>query len=302
MTLRGIGVRSTIGGMPLTPPTLTRLNPGAPLLWRDEKTLQLGDDGGLRIETDDAWVELLLSRLRFGFRRGSFDVIAHTAGAPREAARGLLARLEPLLLDDPAPARPAWVESIGLADGRSEYRMREALADEGVALVEHGRSPAVGVVLVQGAAAALQFARYLREDIPHLPVSFEPGRVTVGPLVVPGSSACLACRDAHATDRDPAWPLLHTQMIGRDPGPIRAAQVAEAGRLAALLLTEDPSTDSSLVRISADGSREWRSVSFHEECRCRGLWSPSQRGTVRGSAHRDRPTSPTTAPVSARRA
>lgn len=265
--------------MPLTPPILTRLDPSAPLLWRDEHTLQLGDGDGLRIEADAAWVELLLSRLRTGFRRGSFDVIAHAAGAPREAARALLARLEPVLHDEPTAPRPAWVESIGIDDGRSEYRIREALTDEGVSLVDHGHRPGVGVVLVRGAAAALQFARHLREDTPHLPVSFEPSRVTIGPLVVPGESACLACRDAHATELDPAWPLLHTQMIDRDPGPIRAAQVAEAGRLAALLLAGDRRADGRVVRVSADGSRVWRSVTFHEECRCRGLWSPSQRGT-----------------------
>ena len=288
--------------MPLTPPILTRLNPRAPLLWRDEHTLQLGDDDGPRVETDAAWVEPLLSRLRSGFRRGSFDVIAHAAGAPREAARTLLARLDPLLLDDPPPSRPAWVEAIGFTDGRSEYRMREALADEGVPLVEHGRDPAVAVVLVRGAAAALQFARYLREDVPHLPVAFEPGRVTIGSLVLPGASACLACRDAHATDADPAWPLLHTQMIGRDPGPLRAAQVAEAGRLAALLLADDGATDERVVRVSADGSRVWRSVSFHEGCRCRGPWSPSLRGTATAPAPPDPRISTTTAPGFARRA
>lgn len=264
--------------MPLTPPILTRLDPNAPLLWRNEHTLQFGDEGDLRIEAEPAWVEPLLSRLRSGFRRHSFDVIAHAAGAPREAARALLTRLEPVLIDDVATTRPAWVESIGLADGRIEYRMREALEDEGVTLVDHGAS-AVAVVLVRGAAATLQFARYLREDIPHLPVSFEPGRVTVGPLVVPGASPCLACRDAQAREQDPAWPLLHTQMIDRDPGPIRAAQVAEAGRLAALLLSPDEATEGRMVRLSADGSRAWRSVSFHEECRCRGPWSPSRRGT-----------------------
>lgn len=295
-------ILTTIGEMPLTPPLLTRLHPSSPLLWRDAHTLQLGDEGGLRIAADDAWVEALLSRLRSGFRRGAFDVIAHAAGAPREAARTLLARLDPLLLDDAAPPRSAWVESIGIADGRSEYRMREALADEGIALVEVGRRPGVGVVLVNGAAAALQFARFLREDIPHLPVSFEPGRVTVGPLVVPGASACLACRDAHARDLDPAWPLLHAQMIGRDPGPIRAAQVAEAGRLAALLLADDETAAGRLVRVSADGSLEWRSVSFHEECRCRAPWSPSQRGTETGSAHPAPLISTTTAPAFARRA
>lgn len=295
-------IPSRIGGMPLTPSILTRLNPSAPLLWRDEHTLQLGDDGDLRVDTEAAWVEPLLSRLRSGFRRGSFDVIAHAAGAPRDAARALLARLDPVLLDDVAQARPAWVESIGITDGRSEYRMRDALTDEGITLVDHGDRPGVGVVLVQGAAAALQFARYLREDIVHLPVSFEPGRVTVGPLVDPGASACLTCRDAHARDLDPAWPLLHTQMIGRDPGPIRAVQVAEAARLTALLLTANTSSDGRLVRVSEDGSREWRSVSFHEECRCRGSWYPSQRGTATGTAPLAPQISTTTAPTFARRA
>lgn len=299
---RAPDIPSRIRGMPLTPPILTRLNPSAPLLWRDEHTLQLGDDGDLRIDAEAAWVEPLLSRLRSGFRRGAFDVIAHAAGAPRDAARLLLARLDPVLLDDAAAARPAWVESIGIADGRSEYRMREALTDEGVALVDHGARPGVGVVLVQGAAAALQFARYLREDIAHLPVSFEPGRVSVGPLVVPGASACLTCRDAHARDHDPTWPLLHTQMIGRDPGPIRAAQVAEAARLTALLLTAEAGSDGRLVRVSEDGSREWRSVSFHEECRCRGQWSPSQRGTATETAPPAPQISTTTAPTFARRA
>lgn len=299
---RALSFLSTIGEMPLTPPLLTRLDPGSPLLWRDERTLQLGDDDGPRFDTAEAWVEPLLSGLRSGFRRGSFDVIAHAAGAPRDAARMLLARLDPLLVDDPAPARPAWVESIGLSDGRSEYRMRETLTDEGIPLVEIGQRSGVAVVLVNGATAALQFARYLREDIAHLPVSFEPGRVTVGPLVVPGSSACLACRDAHARDLEPAWPLLHAQMIGRDSGPIRAAQVAEAGRLAAVLLAADSTEPGRVVRVSADGSLAWHAVTFHEECRCRGPWFPSRRGTGTAPALPVPLISTRTAPRSARRA
>lgn len=291
---------STIGGMPLTPPTLTRLDPGLPLLWRDEETLQLGDDGGLRIAADAPWVELLLSRLRSGFRRGSFDVLAHAAGAPREAARELFARLQPVLLDDPAPARPAWVESIGIADARGEYRMREALADEGVHLLDVAAMPGVAVVLVPGAASALQFARHLREDVSHLPVSFERGRVTVGPLVVPGQSPCLACRDAHDRDRDPAWPLLHAQLIGRDPGPLRAAQVAEAGRLAALILAEPAIDASRMVRVSADGSLVWRSVTFHAECRCREPWSRSRPGNATAPAPLAPPSVPRTASAYAR--
>lgn len=293
---------SRIGGMPLTPPILTRVDPNAPLLWRDECTLQLGYDSALSFDAVAPWVERLLSRLRSPFRRGSFDVIAHAAGAPREEARALLARVEPLLVDEPAAARAAWVESIGISDGRCEYRVRESLVDEGITLVDPAQPPAVAVVLVRGAAAALPFARFLRDDVPHLPVSFEPGRVTVGPLVIPGASACLACRDAQATDLDPAWPLLHAQLIGRDPGPIRAVQVAEAGRIAAVLLGEHPASESRIAQVSADGSIGWHSVRFHEECRCREPWSPSQRGTSTETALPAPPFSPTTATGSSRRA
>lgn len=286
--------------MPLTPPTLTRLDPREPLLWRDERTLQLGVVEGLRIPADEPWVELLLSRLRSGFRRSAFDVIAHGVGAPRQDARTLLARIEHLLIDDPAATRPAWVETIGITDGRGAYRAREALADEGIALVDRSVRDAVGVVLVQGAAAAVQFARYLRDDVPHLPIAFEPGHVTVGPLVLPGESPCLACRDAADADRDPAWPLLHAQMIGRGPVLLRAAQVAEGALLASRLLAAGGGGE--MVRVSADGSRARRAVTFHEGCRCRAPSSPSQPGTATVPALLAPPTVTTRCPGYARRA
>ncbi len=287
--------------MPLTPPTLTRLDPGAPLLWRDGHTLQLGTDGALQIPADAPWVELLLSRLLSGFRRASFDVIAHGTGAPREEARLLLARIQHLLIDDPVAMPPAWVETIGITDGRGAHRARETLADEGVTLVDRAVRGAVGIILVQGSAAALQFARYLREDIPHLPVAFEPGHVTVGPLVVPGHTPCLSCRDAEDTARDPAWPLLHAQLIDREAGPLRAAQVAEGALLAARLLALGDG-GGQVVRVSADGSRAWRAVTFHEGCRCREPSSPSRPGTSTGPALLALPTATTRSPRYARRA
>ena len=286
--------------MPLTPPTLTRLDPGAPLLWRDGETLQLGADGGLRVDAAHPWVELLLSRLRSGFRRGSFDVIAHGVGAPREEARMLLARIEHLLVDDPPAAQPAWVETIGVTDGRSAYRAREVLEDEGIAMVDSGVEGAVGVILVEGAAAALQFARFLREDTPHLPIAFEPGRVCVGPLVVPGRTPCLSCRDADDTDRDPAWPLLHAQLIGQGAGALRAGRIAAGAVQAARLLASREG--GTMVQVSEDGSRVRRAVSFHERCRCRDQSSPSPRGTGTGPALLALPTAPTRSPRYARRA
>jgi hypothetical protein len=279
---------------PLTPKILTRLDPSVPLLWRDGETLQIGIEGTLRIPATEPWVERLLTRLAVGFRRASFDVIAHAAGAPRAQARALLARLEPLLLDDPPAPRAAWVESIGVHDGRCAPRLRDALLDEGVAPGLRTDPGDIGVVLVEGAAAAIEFARYLREDTSHLPVSLERGRITIGPLVVPGESPCLACRDAAATDEDPAWPRMHAQLIGRASGPVSAARIADAATVVAQLLAEDP-VGGTVVVISRDGRRVRHRVPFHAGCRCRAPWSRSLRGTATEPAPRVRPTATRTA-------
>ncbi len=286
---------------PLTPRILTRLDPDVPLLWRDGETLQVGIEGTLRIPAAAPWVELLVGRMAAGFRRGAFDVVAHSVGAPRAEARMLLARLEPLLVDDAPPPRAAWVETLDALDARCEYRLRDALADEGVAIGVRTAPEAIGVVLLEGAAAALHFARYLRDDTPHLPVALERGRTTIGPLIVPGESPCLSCRDAHERDRDPQWPRMHAQLIGRSAGPVTLARIADAARLVARLLLPD-SEAGSFVEVSADGRREWRSVTFHEECRCRDLSSLSLPGTATEPALLARRNEPTTPPGYARRA
>lgn len=286
---------------PLTPKTITRIDPGIPLLWRDAETLQIGIEGTLRIPASEPWVELLIAKMAAGFRRASFDVLAHSVGAPRHAARMLLARLAPLLVDDPETPRAAWVESIDVADARCEYRMREALADEGVDVGRRDDPDDIGVILIEGAAAAIQFARYLRADVTHLPVALERGRITVCPVVVPGETPCLSCRDQHDRDRDPAWPRVHAQLIGRSAGPVSAARIAEAATVVAGLLSRtDPA--GAWVEISSDGRREQPPVSFHEECRCRERSFLSLPGTATGHDPRAPQTSPTTQREYARRA
>lgn len=280
---------------PLSSTTITRLDPAVPLLWRDGDTLQLGVDGDVRLTVDAPWIEPLLARMAGGFRLAAFDVIAHGVGAPRQEARALLGRLRPLLVEDVDVGGAAWVESIDIFDGRSEYRMREALIDEGVAQGSRSSRHDVGVILVEGAAAALQFARYLRDDTAHIPVSFERSRFTVGPLIVPGATPCLACRDAHERDRDAAWPRLHAQLIGRSAGTVSTAHVAEAAAMVARLLSS-AAAPGEFVEVSESRGRVWRSVTFHEECRCRDLSSRSPRGTATELA----PPAPLSAPTTPR--
>jgi hypothetical protein len=64
-------------------------------------------------------------------------------------------------------------------------------------------------------------AQLARERIPHLAVSASEAIGVVGPLVIPGYSACLRCLDLARAERDPAWPLILAQLstVGKDGSP-----------------------------------------------------------------------------------
>ncbi len=268
---------------PRPTPVTTRLDARYPLLWRDERTVQFGLEGVVAIDVDEPWVEPLLLRLQAGIRPASFDVVAHGVGAPRVAARELLSRLRPVLVSDPAPAPPVSIEGVNLSDDRALERMRQAIEDEGIAVADPDAPDAVALVLLEGAAAALQLAPYLREDRAHLPVAFEREAAVIGPLVVPGRTPCLSCRDEHETRRDPAWPMLHAQLVGRSVS-ISAARIALAARLAARVLRTPVEEAGLTVRVSPDGRLAWRSVRHHEECPCLETPSRSPRGTATAPA------------------
>lgn len=268
---------------PMSPTTLTRLDPRYPLLWRDENTVQFGLEGIARVEVVGAWVELLLNRLQAGIRLSAFDVVAHGVGAPRQDARRMLAALRPVLIEDALPAPPFWVEGINLVDGRGQDRLRQSLVDEGLDEADPRSDGAVAVVMVGGAAAALQLAPFLRDDLPHLPIGFEKDATVVGPLVVPGRTPCLSCRDAHERDRDPAWPRLHAQLVG-SASPVTSARIALAASLAARILRTPTPSAGLIVRVSPDGRHAWRSVRHHGECPCRELSFRSPPGSETATA------------------
>lgn len=63
-------------------------------------------------------------------------------------------------------------------------------------------------------------ARLMRDQIPHLAVAADEAIGVVGPLVIPGRTACLRCLDLTRAERDPAWPLILAQLEGREPDPL----------------------------------------------------------------------------------
>jgi bacteriocin biosynthesis cyclodehydratase domain-containing protein len=121
-------------------------------------------------------------------------------------------------------------------------------------------------------------AELMRDQVPHLVVSASEAIGIVGPLVMPGRTACLRCLDLFRTDHDPAWPLILAQLAGRPPGPLScdaplaAAVAAQATSQALAFIDRAPSavavTNGTLELVLP--SWQWRRRTWppHPECSC----------------------------------
>lgn len=104
-----------------------------------------------------------------------------------------------------------------------------------------GTGPVDLVVVVESAAAdPVRYDALLAAGQPHLSVVLREASVLVGPLVLPGRTACLRCVDLHRTDRDPTWPLLAARLAsggaGRERGEETLLAVTGAALCAAQVL------------------------------------------------------------------
>lgn len=281
-----------IGGM-----ETLRLDPAHPPLWQDGELLQFGVDALVTIAVTEVWMERLIHALRAGVPRRAFDAIAHEHGAPRAEARAFLETLAPVLTPDPVLPPSVRLQAADDVDVATAYRLGEALHDENLQL-EDG-DDAVALVLFHGVSVAARMAALLHDERPHLPIAFDGNGVTVGPLVRPGVTPCLVCRDGHDRENVPGWAAVHTQLMSRAPEMIPLRHIVDAARGVAELLTDDADGradgTSRSIRIRNDGHRESRAVRFHEECLCR-----SPRGSAMAPAPLVRPIATTTAPAFAR--
>lgn len=115
----------------------------------------------------------------------------------------------------------------------------------------------------------------------HLVAEVRDAVGVVGPLVLPGRTACVRCLDLHRSDRDPAWPVLAAQLAGPWRGTpacdgTLAVAVAAQSCLQALLALDALHSEAELP-ATADGTLElalpdwrWRrrSWSRHPDCGC----------------------------------
>ena len=73
----------------------------------------------------------------------------------------------------------------------------------------------LGLLVAQFAVAPRNYARWLNRSVAHLAICFDASGAWVSPVVVPGVSPCLGCRDQHQLDVNPHWPAIATQLISK---------------------------------------------------------------------------------------
>ncbi len=255
-----------------------RLDPRYPVAWRSPSSMQLGfTHAPLILDDLSPAVERMIAALVAGVSDTGLEMIGRSAGASAEDVAVFLERVRPALVA-PAPERRHRLTVVGA--GATAEAVAGLLAAAGLEVAatrsgaEAARTEADLVVIVAGYAIRPELATtWLRRDVPHLAVVLGDDTADVGPLVVPGGSACLLCLAHHATDADAAWPVLATQLHGR-PSPADTALLAAEVAVAVVRLVRDhldgvsPGT-GEVVRIDAmNGTRTTRDVPPHPLCGC----------------------------------
>lgn len=282
---------------------MLRLDPTAPALWRTPTALQLGEPARVVLDPVSPAVEAVLRALTTGATRA---VLAGVAGDLPEAELDALLRvLRPALLPERTPPRAPLRRVVDAPPGLA------AVLSAALAPLGHLLEPAAGdpdavratpaLVLVAGhhVLPPARYVRWLAADVPHLAVTIGDADAVVGPLVVPGRTPCLRCRDEHRLAAEPWWPAVAAQLLRRRDArgagdPLLVAEVAT--RLARAIDARSAGRATGLEGRSeridrAGGAISRREQRWHERCSC--CWPDrgrDPRGTVTAPA-------PTTAPA-----
>lgn len=121
-------------------------------------------------------------------------------------------------------------------------------------------------------------ASLMRDQVPHLAVSADEAIGVVGPLVIPGRTACLRCLDLTRAERDPAWPLILAQLEGRETNPcacdapLAAAVAAQAAAQVLAFIDRavaaDPVANGTLELVLPGWQWRRRTWPRHPGCSC----------------------------------
>jgi bacteriocin biosynthesis cyclodehydratase domain-containing protein len=134
------------------------------------------------------------------------------------------------------------------------------------------------LVVLVGNGTADRAAQLARDGIAHLAVMASEAIGIVGPLVVPGKTACLRCLDYVRAGNDPAWPLILAQIRSRRPAPaacdavLTAAVAAQTAAQALCAIETAPlasaAANGTLELVLPDWRWQRRTWPPHPACPC----------------------------------
>lgn len=166
--------------------------------------------------------------------------------------------------------------------------LRIALRGAAVPVADRRGDAVVDVHVGRPSPTAIQ--RWMAGNTTHLVIVPRPDSVRVGPLVTPGSSACLQCLHLSRCDRDRQWPLLSEQLRRTTTPQPDPALMGHALALAVRAIVEHLETDTSALDshywvCDLDDHRvRSRPVARHPACGC---WWPLVADHVDGTLRAD---------------
>jgi hypothetical protein len=294
-------------------------------VWRDSDTVQIGVDpqravaiAGMRhaaaviglLDGSRDRADVITEAARLGVPAATMErvltvlaaagvLVDYPAGLVRSVPAELRRRLLPVLAaaslgdqDSDGGARrlahrSATAVAVSGAGSLADF-VADLLTRSGLAARrrESATGGAADLQVLVGHQSPAQTTQLLRLPHPYLSVTATEGIGVVGPLVLPGRSACLRCLDLARADRDPAWPLVLAQLpAGPDPpvgDPVLAAAVAaQAAAIVVAFVDGGPldraAVNGTLDRAAVNGTLEllspdwqWRRRSWrpHPACCC----------------------------------
>jgi hypothetical protein len=190
-----------------------------------------------------------------------------------------------LVLDDRSPVQTTDTGLGGYRQGDIGAPRERALGD--VLAERHPRTAVVheldgepdAVVVVEADVVQPErYARLLGVAVPHLPVVVREADVVLGPLVLPGRSACVGCWARHATDEDARWPWLARALRERPDDRAQETTLAAlaaalaGGQVLALLDGARPVAVGATLEVALpEALPRVRPVQPHAGCGCTGL-------------------------------
>ena len=114
------------------------------------------------------------------------------------------------------------------------------------------------LAVITGRPDQVLLTALMRDRVPHLVVHADEAIGVVGPLVLPGRSACVRCLDLSKAARDPAWPRILAQASGiAAPAATQACDTVLAAATAALAVAQALTViDRAGVPAAANGTLE----------------------------------------------